>query len=144
MWTAHQYLSARDCHYNDDGSSRLAVSDTDRLWPIQYQYNTVLTLYQYYTIIDISLFFFLSFTTSTERLRSNIEMSELQILLDENSPGIPYIQSYHAKRMADIFLKTHGMVLDYSSIGKEVRFLIFFVSYGKEEKSLYLIFFFKN
>ena len=41
--------------------------------------------------------------------------------------------------MADIFLKTHGMVLDYSSIGKEVRF--FSVSYGKKEKIIVSYFF---
>ena len=34
MWLAHQYLSARDCHYNDDGASRMLISDTDRNVPI--------------------------------------------------------------------------------------------------------------
>ena len=46
------------------------------------------------------------------------------MLLDENSQGIPYTHSYHAKRFADIYLKTHGMVLDYSCLGEEVS--IFF------------------
>ena len=61
MWLAHQYLSARDCHYNDDGASRLLVSDTDRgvpiPIPIQYLYSYK---YQYFkTIFNINQYCFL-------------------------------------------------------------------------------------
>ena len=49
-------------------------------------------------------------------------MSELDIILKERSQGIDYTKSYHGRRMAEIYLKTYGMVLDYSSLGKEVRF----------------------
>ena len=30
MWILHEWLNARDCQYNDDGASRLVISDTDR------------------------------------------------------------------------------------------------------------------
>ena len=123
MWLAHQYLSARDCHYNDDGASRLLCSDTDRAVqiPLQYLYPYI---YQYskriFNII-INIFFY-SFTTSTERLRSSIETTELDLLLKEHNLGISYTSSYHAKRYAEIYVKVHGLVLDWSSVGKEVNF----------------------
>ena len=67
-------------------------------------------------------------------MRSNIEMSELDIILKENNQGIEYTNSYHAKRMAEIYIKVHGMILDYSSLGKEVRFLIFFKKFLRIKK----------
>lgn len=66
---------------------------------------------------------FYSFTTSTERERSSIEATEIALLLKENNLGICYTSSYHAKRYAEIYVKTHGNILDWSSLGKEVIFL---------------------
>ena len=55
-------------------------------------------------------------------MRSSIETTELDLLLKEHNLGISYTSSYHAKRYAEIYVKVHGLVLDWSSVGKEVNF----------------------
>ena len=60
-------------------------------------------------------------------MRSNIETTELQMILAENDQGINYVDSYHGRRMAEIYVKSHGLILDYSSLGKEVIFIIRFL-----------------
>ena len=81
----------------------------------------------------------LSFTTSTERLRSNIETTELQMIFEENDQGIKYVDSYHGRRMAEIYLKSHGLVLDYSSLGKEVIFIIKFLFLNFLKKQFFFL-----
>ena len=104
---------------------RLDYSARIQTGPYRYHYNTYILTYtnilkRIFNII-INIFFY-SFTTSTERLRSSIETTELDLLLKEHNLGISYTSSYHAKRYAEIYVKVHGLVLDWSSVGKEVNF----------------------
>ena len=83
------YLNSRECRFSDDGASRLCVSDTD------------------------------SISNNCERLRSNIEIAELYLLLNSGK-SISFLQSYHCKRYIEMYLKTTANCLDFSSITEEV------------------------
>ena len=83
------YLNSRECRFSDDGASRLCVSDTD------------------------------SISNNCERLRSNIEITEVYLLLNSGKQ-IPFLQSYHCQRYIQMSLKTIANYLDFSSITKEV------------------------
>ena len=89
MWKLFFYLNSRECRFADEGASRLCTSDTD------------------------------SISNNLERLRSNIEIAELYLLLNSGK-SIPFLQSYHCKRYTEIYFKTMGSCIDYSSITEEV------------------------
>ena len=89
MYKLFFFLNSRECAFSDDGGARLCVSDTD------------------------------SISNNVERLRSNIEITELLLLLNSGK-DIPFFASYHCKRIVEMFMKTAGSCLDFSSITEEV------------------------
>ena len=61
-----------------------------------------------------------SLTNSLERSRSNTELNEIYLLM-QSGVTIPFQQTYHAQRYAEMYIKSIGPVLDFSSITEEVK-----------------------
>ena len=65
-----------------------------------------------------------SLTNSLERNRSNTELNEIYLLMKAGKT-IPYPESYHGRRYAEMYIKAIGSILDFSSITEEVKKIAF-------------------
>ena len=61
-----------------------------------------------------------SLTNSLERNRSNTELNEIYLLMKAGKT-ISYQESYHGRRYAEMYIKSTGSILDFSSITEEVK-----------------------
>ena len=87
MWKLWFHTASRMGYFSDDAALRLNLTDTDSLH------------------------------LSCQRIRSDIENTEIRILLDNNET-IHYSKTLHAYRFSTMYLKTFAHLLDYSSLNE--------------------------